>query len=60
MNYFKYFRDELIKTMERLADLGQVPAGLDLARVAADRRTLLAGSTTEPGKKLCPPPKIKR
>jgi arginyl-tRNA synthetase len=36
MNYFKYFREELIKTIERLADFGQVPAGLDLTRVAVE------------------------
>ena len=36
MNYFKYFRDQLIGKIEELTALGALPAGLDLARVAVE------------------------
>ena len=36
MNYFRYFRDQLIGKIEELTALGTLPAGLDLARVAVE------------------------
>lgn len=36
MNYFRYFRDQLVEKIEELAALGTLPAGLDLARVAVE------------------------
>jgi arginyl-tRNA synthetase len=36
MNYFRYFRDQLIGKIEELTALGALPAGLDLARVAVE------------------------
>ncbi len=36
MNLFKYFRDVVVGELEQMAAAGQVPAGLDVARVAVE------------------------
>jgi arginyl-tRNA synthetase len=36
MNLFKFFRDEIVATLGRLADAGKIPANLDTAKVTAE------------------------
>jgi arginyl-tRNA synthetase len=36
MNLFKYFRDVVVGELEQMAAAGELPAGLDAARVAVE------------------------
>ena len=36
MNLYQHFRDEIIRIVDELAELGAIPAGMDTARIAAE------------------------
>ena len=36
MNVFRHFRDEVVRALDQLAEAGQIPAGLDVARVTVE------------------------
>jgi arginyl-tRNA synthetase len=36
MNLFKYFKDEIAASLQRLADAGKLPQGLDISKVTAE------------------------
>jgi arginyl-tRNA synthetase len=36
MNFFKHFRDEIVKALEEMSAAGQIPEGLDFSRVSTE------------------------